>query len=304
MDRRQFLQNLAVTAAAAETIENIEAFAAPQTPASIEGYTPLAEFEGWKVYEDLRTRDGSIVFAGPRGAQRVMTKSAEPCFPTAEPPYLGLKMEDIGMSGRDLLADKLLEHGDPDPDRVRDAAPPLGSRQSTQPGARLPWNTFVGTKECSDTMPVFPAGNTRTYHPNQYFPELTNAAAFQRLEGMLGGWMPAVRKVFPLADGAYIEAVVFGDVDAHDRFIVQTWHRTARIENGKITKVVYGYSYAAYPPRRKDPKAEEFYRALLVFANYWDKQLADVAPMELPNKTWVEMARYAVAKELMVRPGG
>jgi hypothetical protein len=304
MHRRRFLQDLAMTAAAAEAMESFEAYAAPQSPAaSTEGHTLLAEFEGWKVHEDLRTRDGSIVFTGPRG-QRVLTKSAEPCFPTAEPPYLGLKMQDIGMSGPDLLADKLLEHGDPDPDRVRDAAPPLGSNRPNQPGARLAWNTFVGTKECNDTMPVFPAGNTRTYHPNQYFPELTNDAAFKRLEGMLGGWMPAVRKVFPLGDGAHIEYIVFGDVEAHDKFIVQTWHRTARIENGKITKVVYGYSYPAYPPHRLDPNPEEFYRALLHFADYWDKQMASFAPMSGPHKVWIDMAKHAFAKELMVRPGG
>jgi hypothetical protein len=153
-------------------------------------------------------------------------------------------------------------------------------------------------------MPVFPAGNTRTYHPNQYFPELNNEAASKRLEGMLGGWMPAVRKVFPLAGGAYIEAIVFGDVDAHDKFIVQTWHRTAHIENGKITKVVYGYSYPAYPPHREDPKPEAFYRALLHFADYWDKQLASFTPMAGPQSAWIDMAKYAFVKELMVRPGG
>ncbi len=302
MDRRQFLQNLAITAAASEAIA--AAAAAPQSPVSTEGFTLLTEFDGWKVYEDLRTRDGSIVFVGPRGAQRLLAKSAEPCFPTAEPPYLGLKMEDIGMSGRDLLAEKLLEHGDPDPERVRAAAPPLGSHPPAQQNARLPWNTFVGTKECSDTMPIFPAANTRTYHPNQYFPELNNEAAFKRLEGMLGGWMPAPRKVFPLEDGSYIEAIVFGDVDAHDRFIVQTWHRTARIENGKITKVVYGYSYPAYPPRRQDPDAAAFYHGLLRFAEYWDKQLASFAPMSGPQPVWIDMAKHAFAKEVMVRPGG
>ncbi len=303
MDRRQFLQNIAVTAVAAEALE---AFEPPQnTPApSTEGYTLLAEFEGWKAYEDLRTRDGSLVFTGPRGTHRVLAKSAEACFATAEPPYLGLKMEDIGMSGRDLLAEKLLEHGDPDAEQVRSAAPPLGSRQSTQPGARLAWTAFVGTKECDDTMPVFPGGNTRTYHPNQYFPELTGQVIAKRFEGMLGGWMPAVRKVFPLADGAYIEAIIFGDVEAHDKFIVQTWHRTARIENGKITKVAYGYSYPAYPPRRMDPKPEEFYRALIKFADYWDKQMASFVPIASPHTAWIDMAKHAFAKELMVRPGG
>ena len=100
------------------------------------------------------------------------------------------------MAGPDLL-----EKGDPDPEQVRAAAPPLGSAvPSNRPGFRPPWNTFVGTKECFDTMLVFPAGNTRTYHPNQYFPEITQALAEKRSEGLLGGWMPAVRKVMPVSE--------------------------------------------------------------------------------------------------------
>jgi len=204
------------------------------------------------------------------------------------------------MASPDLLADKLLAHGDPDPEQVPAAAIPLGSRPPGQPGARLQWNTFVGTKECFDTMPVFPGGNTRTYHPAQYFPEITQAVTFNRFEGMLGGWMAAVRKVFLLDDGAYhgayIEAIIFGDVEAHDKFIVQTWHRTARIENGKMVKVVYGYSYPAFPPRRQDPKPAEFYRALRSFADYWDRLMRSFVPMNAPHSVWVDMAKHAFAK--------
>lgn len=78
--------------------------------------------------------------------------------------------------------------------------------------------------------------------------------------------MPAVRKVMPLSDSAYLEVVVFGDVEARDRFFVETWHRTARVENGKIAQVTYGHSYPAFSPRRRDPEPEAFYRALFVFA--------------------------------------
>jgi hypothetical protein len=89
-----------------------------------------------------------------------MTKSAEACFATTEPPYLGLKIEDIGMAGPDLLADKLPAHGDPEPEQVRAAAVPLASKPPGQAGARLRWNTFVGARECYDTMPVFPGGSS------------------------------------------------------------------------------------------------------------------------------------------------
>src|ERR1700679_3186228 len=139
-------------------------------------------------------------------------------------------------------------HGDPVEDDVRRAAPPMNSdhsdeqRRNFRPG----WNTFVGTRECSDTMPVFPSGNTRTYHPQQYFKELTLENANRRSEGLIGGWMPVIRKVIPGEQGAYVEVVVFGDVLAHDRFIVQTWHRTAHIQNGSVLSVHYGYSYPSY----------------------------------------------------------
>jgi hypothetical protein len=314
MNRRRFLQNVALTGAVLETAAAEPD--PPQTgPVDIDGHTLLCEFSldgaTWKAYEDLRTRDGAITFVSVRGATRVLSKTAEPVFAGTEPPHLGLSLQEIGASGPDLLADKLLEGGgDPVEERVRIAAPPLGSSQGQSqnaggPPPRLPWNTFVGTKECADTMPVYPQGNTRTYHPSQYFVELRQPnIASTRFEGMIGGWMPAPRKIFPLEGGAYIEIVVFGDVEAKDRFIVQTWHRTAKIENGKVSEVVYGYSYPAYPPARQDPKPEEFYRALLVFVNYWDRQVRDMSPVTLPRTDWSDMTKHAIAKEIMVRPGG
>lgn len=324
MRRRRFLQNLAAGAAGISYLPSTLHTGAAQLEerldngpleedsgslADVEGHTFLCEFQlsgkNWKVYEDLRTRDGAIVFLSNQGIKRVLPKSAEAIFAEAEPPYLGLKLDEIGLSGPDLLADRLLQGGDdPDPAAVKSAAPPQGSNVKERESFRLPWNTLVGTKECFDTMPVFAIGRTRTYHPEQYFSEITAELAAKRFEGLVGGWMPAVRKVLPLSDSSYLEIVVFGDVEAKDKFIVQTWHRTAQFENGKITKVVYGYSYPAFPPRRKDPAPESFYRALLVFAEYWERQLRDTSSVSLPDKTYVNMPRHAIARELMVRPGG
>jgi len=322
MDRRRFLQNLAVATAAAKYVAPLatRSDAAPfaSAPGSssllsasavdVAGHTFLCQFNSggatWKVYEDLRTRDGSVTFVSSAGTARVLTKSAEATFAEADPPYLGLALKDIGTNPRDLLAEKLLANGDPDPEQVKAAAPPLESAVRGREGWRLPWNTFVGTKECSDTMPVFYGGSTRTYHAAQWFPELNGQAASKRFEGLLGGWMPAVRKVFPVSEGNYVEAIIFGDVEDEERFIVQTWHRTARIENGEITKVVYGYSYPPFPPARENPKPEQFYRGLLVFAEYWDKLLHDFVPTLLPQNSWVDMSKHAFVRELMTRPGG
>ena len=102
MDRRRFLQNLAATAAAANTLgpavagAQRAAAAAPartsrtRGPVDVEGHTVVCKFTDrlglggtgaarvtWTVYEDLRTRDGAITFVGSNGESRVLTKSAE-----------------------------------------------------------------------------------------------------------------------------------------------------------------------------------------------------------------------------------
>jgi hypothetical protein len=144
MNRRRFLQTMAASTAALKDMAAIaEPLANPDPPhellrgatqaseIAIEGHTLLCAFtrhdEGWKVYEDLRKRDGVITFISAAGSARVLPKTAEATFAGEGPQYLGLDLRDIGMSAPDLLADKLLAHGDPKEDEVRRAAPPLDS---------------------------------------------------------------------------------------------------------------------------------------------------------------------------------
>ncbi|HXJ88301.1 MAG TPA: Tat pathway signal protein [Candidatus Binatia bacterium] len=272
---------------------------------SVEGYTLVTEFrtesETWKLYEDLRTRDGALVFLSSTGLTRFLAKSAEASIQEGTP-YLGLTLKEIGLSSPDQLADHLLQNGDPDPEAVKSAAPPMASAEKNP----RTWTTFVGTKEAYDVTPVYRSGNTRTYHPIQYSLQLREALKTGQIyDGLVGGWMPAVRKVIPISDNQYWEVIVFGEVGPNkNKYIVHTWHRTARIEGGKIAEVVYGHSYPAYRPTRTDPQPEEFYRALLAFAGYWDQELHDVAPAALPQNVWIDMSKHSFAKELMTRPGG
>jgi hypothetical protein len=318
MHRRDFLQGIAATAAGWDSLSRSlgESAAtilhAPQKAAqkgavavSFDGYTQVASFkteaDSWIVCEDLRTREGSLVFVASSGERRMLAKTAEASMPEGIP-YLGLALKEIGVSSPDLLADRLLQNGDPDPDRVKSAAPPMASADKNP----RTWTTFVGTREAYDVTPVYRSGNTRTYHPIQYSPELREALKKgQVYDGLVGGWMPAVRKVIPASDHAYWEVIVFGDVGLNkNKYIVHTWHRTALIEGGKIAKVVFGHSYPAYLPGRVDPQPEEFYRALLAFAEYWDQQLHDFTSASLPQSAWIDMSKHSFAKELMTRPGG
>jgi hypothetical protein len=319
MDRRNFLHGIAATAAGLELLTGRAGAATDPRPVtagraqkpgsseavSIEGYSLIIEFktetDTWKVYEDLRTREGALVFVSSKGVTRLLAKSAEASMPEGNP-YLGLALKDIGLSSADLLADRLLQNGDPDPEAVKSAAPPMASAEKNP----RTWTTFVGTKEAYDVTPVYRSGNTRTYHPIQYSSKLREAVKTgQVYDGLVGGWMPAVRKVIPISDNKYWEVIVFGEVGPNkNKYIVHTWHRTARVEDGKIVEVVYGHSYPAYPPTRKDPQPEEFYRALLAFADYWDRELHEFAATSVPQNVWIDMSKHSFAKELMTRPGG
>jgi hypothetical protein len=311
MNRRDFLQSSVAGAAIVGTKQGVAAAPLPPlAPDALAGHTKLTEItiDGtrWAVWEDLREADGAISFASPTGGLS-LAKRTEPMFATADPPHLGLPMRDIALANADLLAERLLAGGgDPDPDGVRDAAPPSGSQfDADKIGARLPWTTFVGTRQAEDTMPVFRNGRTRTYRPEHRFPELSgDDIALHRREGLLGGWLPAVHKVIPRKEGGHWDLLVFADTDADNRFIVETWHRTLHVENGRIVAADYGHSYAPYPPRREHPTPEVFYTALFRFSRAWQAELAPGITVSLPDPEWADMANHAFAKELIVRPGG
>lgn len=328
MDRRRFLQGVAATSAALglagtsrPAIAQAVALTPPKSrPAPPPVRVPLAHvsttssqtisrFEddgkAWQVLEDLSRPDGNLTLVNGDLAC-VLGKRTEATFSEASAPYFGMKLADIALTEADLLADHLLRRGEPDENQVRLAAPPVASQLNPEDYyGRLPWTSFVGTRQCADTMPVYTSGSTRTYHPDQTFAELHDPKTVaRRREGLLGGWMPSAHKVVPLSDGRWYDVLVFADVDAQDRFVVQTWHRTALIESGVMTKVVYGHSYPSYPPRREPPRAEAFYAALLRFHDYWNAELAEAATTSLPAAGWSDMARHAFARELVVRPGG
>jgi hypothetical protein len=142
MDRRRFLRSTALSTAAAylpelsrnaesQNLHSLDSSVVPVASVDVEEQAFICEFSlkstRWKVYEDLRMREGAITFVSSVGAH-ALTKSAEASFAEDGPAYLGLTLKDIGTSLHDLLAERLLGGGDdPDPGRVKAAAPPLGS---------------------------------------------------------------------------------------------------------------------------------------------------------------------------------
>jgi hypothetical protein len=266
------------------------------------GYTRLAEIqvdnESWTIHEDLTKREGHVVFESKSGIQRVFPKTAEEYAPAVHPKYPrynGVPISQVGMALADVLADQLLKNGEPPEEQVRSVIPPI---------LRGPdWTSFVGTVEANDVTAVYAAGGTKAFHANLILPEAGRVSK-GRLEGYVGGWMPAIRKVVPVNANEYFETVIFGDVDAPDPVIVQTWHRVSWIRNGVVVKVAFGHSYPSFTKKQSGPPAADFYRALFKFGDYWQKHLSEMVPITLPDQSWVDMNKYAFAKELMTRNGG
>jgi hypothetical protein len=284
----------------------------PSSPAAFAGWTERARLTlhglALSVVEDLSRPDSALAFVMADGRALVLGKRLEPVAGRDVAPYLGLDLETVALNGPDLLAERLLASGDdPDLDQVRDAAPLPASRFNPEEiGPRLAWTFFLGARQQADTMPVTTKGSTRTYHVDQVFERLAKDAELvaRRHEGLLGGDAPAILKVFPLGDGRYYEVLAFGDTRALDRDIVQTWHRTSLVEQGRVTRVTYAHSYPAYGDARAAPSPAEFYGALLTFALDWRRELEDMAPLSLPEESWRDMTRHAFVKELITRPGG
>src|SRR5256885_5029851 len=139
MDRRGFLKSSAFTSAAAflskqaasqdegsSPLEALKGSLICADAANVQNHTRICEFklngDNWRVYENLRTRDGVITFVSSAGA-RVFTKTAEASFAEETTPYLGLSLKEIGLYPRDLLAVRLIECGDnPDHRQLKSSA--------------------------------------------------------------------------------------------------------------------------------------------------------------------------------------
>src|SRR5215467_4469675 len=103
MDRRRFLQGIAVSAAGLELLDAGAEVPKPatqsparkavaQSPVSVDGFTLVSEFTNenasWKAYEDLRSRDGALLLLSSSGRAISLPKSAEASTPQGTP-YLG-----------------------------------------------------------------------------------------------------------------------------------------------------------------------------------------------------------------------
>lgn len=258
--------------------------------------------EAWSAYEDLTQIDGGLYFVSQSGRTRNFTRYLEPTFDPAPGSgsvelFLGLNQSEVNLALPDLLADALLIDGEPIEAHVKDAVPQI----------IFTYQSFVGNVQANDTMFISQYGSTNNIAPLRSMTTINVSHYYDNpYDGLVGGFMPTVRKLWRLSaeSNNWIEVIVFGDVDSVEPFITKTWFRSTLVIDGKIEEQHFSREYPASPPARLDPQPEEFYSALLRSGDYWDDNLDGMSALMLPDQSWADFTKHTFAVELLVRYGG
>jgi hypothetical protein len=245
------------------------------------------------VFEELDGWKGSIVFMGPDGVALSLPKSLEPTSVPAETLYRGRSLDEIVRSQKDILASEILaEQGDPSFEKAAACLPPL----------RVP--TFVGTNRSVEKV-VFEYGGASINYidAGKLFPEIVEARKRADVwEGLVGGWFHAPRFLFPAGEKRYWEEIVFADEDPAKFWTQPVWYRLLLVDDGTVKETHYFYNHLPYPPRG-EPKAGEFYSALLRARSELQKSLAPSMSIDVPEETIADFCRHSLVLEIITRTG-
>lgn len=246
------------------------------------------------AFENVEERAGSLVYAGLQGVALSLPKSLAP---TSVPPgaaYRGRTVEDVANSKQDFLSRELLR-GKEDPvyAEVAAALPPL----------RVP--SFVGTRE-SDEKPTFDYGgfSDEIYvDVGKLFAPIREARAQGNVwEGLVGGWLPVNRFVFPTGEQEYWEETMFA-LEAPGHFwTLPVWYRVLHVEGGRLKEAHYYYHHLPFPPRG-EPAASGFYGDLFHVHEVWKRDLNPPLKIDVPDAQLADFCRHALLLEEITRVG-
>jgi hypothetical protein len=142
--------------------------------------------------------------------------------------YLGHSREEVRQSPTDWLAREILARpGDPKYEEVAAVFEPLRKMQTY---------SFVGTPNTMDKVGFDYGGRSPNFDPAPYFSAINQIRGQGKvLDGLIGGYLPVLRFVYPDGDGAnWTEMLAFAPfrvANGNDR-VQPVWYRVSRIENG------------------------------------------------------------------------
>jgi hypothetical protein len=247
------------------------------------------------ILEDFTSQTGHLLVVDTNGVRLDLPKSAEPTSAAPATLYLGHSLEEIKNSASDLLGDQILsKHGDPDYDEVAGVLPPI---------SKMPTYSFVGANETMDKVGFAYGGRSPNFDPAPYDPATIKIREQGKvLDGLVGGYLPVLRFVYPETSEAWTEMLAFAPlriVNENDR-VQPVWYRIVHVENGVLKWSHYIDSYHPFPPRTEyDPKL--FYQDLVNLNDGWQKTLAPAMKISVPDERLENMARFGLVRDLMTR---
>ncbi len=249
------------------------------------------------VFEDFSQTNGRLLFMDANGVKLDLPKSSEPTRADPKSLYRGHSLDEVFKSERDLLGEEILaKPGDPDYAEVAACFAPI-SKMYTE--------TFIGTHDCIEKVGVFFGGSTPNFDAVAYIPAIQkNRDEGRVLDGLVGGWLPALRFVYPEKPGDWSELVIYAPmrVEIGNQRVQPVWYRLSRIEDNALRWVRYFDSYHPFPPRL-DAKPEAFYEDLLSMRAGWDRALAQGMEIDIPDRHLADLARHSLVREMMTRIG-
>ena len=251
------------------------------------------------VFEDLRRENGRMIFVRPGSVVADLSKSLEPTFPL-EPAklYRGHTLNEVFDSATDLLGQEILaKPGDPEYEEVAACFPPLRRGSMT--------HTFVGVRENSDKVGFDYGGRTSHFDPAVYVPAIRRIRNEGKVwHGLVGGWLPILRFVYPQGEGTWSEMLAFAParLENGNRSIQPVWYRVCRIEGNQLSWVRYFDSYHPFPPRLES-SAEAFYRDLLSMRAHWMRELQPAMRVNIPDRRLANLARHSLVRDMITRDG-
>jgi hypothetical protein len=247
---------------------------------------------GAAVFENVEDRKGSIVYVGQQGLILALPKSLEPTSAAQASLYRGRTMDEIGTARTDVLGAELLKgNDDPSYADVAAALPPL----------RVP--TFVGTRH-SDEKPTYDYGgfSDEIYvDAGKIFTEIQDARNKHDVwEGLVGGWLPVVRFVFPAGEQRYWEETIFADVEPGHFWTQPVWYRVLLVDGGQLKEAHYYYHHLPFPPRG-EPAAADYYQALLNVRTTWKQDLDPPMKVDVPDPRILDFCLRSLSLEMITR---
>ena len=169
--------------------------------------------------------------------------------------------------------------GDPEYEEVARVFPPI---------RKIKTYSFVGTPDNQDKVGFVYGGRTPNFDPAPYYQPINKIRDEGKvLDGVVGGYLPILRFVYPESEGNWTEMIAFAALrisNGNDR-IQPVWYRVVRVEGGAFKWAKYIDSYHPFPPRTDyDPKI--FSRDLANLNDGWMKMLAPAMKSTFPTSAW------------------